>query len=226
MTQPSGGFAVSADTVPVVAPINVGVSPSPFNDPGSWDSITVGGLGGQGVTLTNVKIQLRQARRHFSWQYKKGPGTRGDVNTYRGTHTNSFQLLIWVWTDTQWAALQSFVACFNYNDNNLSTSTGEPNVNPVDISHPSLDYLNIHQVICEWIEAPEVDQDRSGWAKVTFGLHEFLPVVPSQNVTSTPKGAQSPIVVINRLGGSVGRTLQSEQNAISALAPSLPTTLP
>jgi hypothetical protein len=230
VTQPSTqqDFSVSADAVPTGSYLTVlGVSPSPFSDPNSWDSITVGGATGTPFTMSGVKIQFRGAKRHFAWQFKKGPGVRGDVNTFRGTHTNPFTLTVWVWSGgivndagtqiyalDQWNALQQFVSCFQYNDNNLSTATGEPNVNPVDISHPALDYLNIHQVVCEWIGAPEVDQDHSGWVKLEIGLHEFLPVVPSQNVTSTPTHSNTPIVILNRGGGTTGQAIQTHEQDI------------
>lgn len=217
MTQPAD-FSVSADNTAAPQTLTVlGQTVSPFNDPVSWDSITVGNSQGS-FTLANVKIQLRGAKRHFAWQFKKGPGVRGDVNTFRGTHTNSFTLTIWVWTDTQWDQLQQFVSAFNYNDNALNAATGEPNANPVDISYPPLDYLNIHQVLCEWIESPEIDQDHSGWAKCNFGLHEFLPVVPNQNVTNTPIATQVPIIILNRSGGTTGSAITSQTNAINALA--------
>lgn len=228
MTQSTSGFSVSADTVPTPqtsqALAVIGNAVSPFNDPASWDSITIGGSGQTPYTLNGVKIQFKGAHRHFSWQNKKGPGTRGDVNTFRGTHTNPFQLIIWVWTDAQWDALQVFLSAFNYNDNTIDPATGEPNVAPVDMFHPALSFLNISQVYCERIETPEIDQDRTGWVKVVIHLHEFLLPV-AKNVTATPSTSAGSIVVLNRAGGSTGATIATQQQAIQDLAPSLPTTL-
>ena len=155
--------------------------PSPFRFPAIWDSLSLGG----GAFTWSGRVDFVGAKRAFSWQHKSGPGVKGTVDTFRATHTHPFQMRLYVWTDAQWELLPGLLAFFQYDGTKLG-SDGLPMVAPVDIYHPALSYLDISQVLCEEILAPEVDKERSGAIWLPFRLHEFLPAIPAVNVTKTP----------------------------------------
>ncbi len=191
---------------------------SPFRFPLIWDSLSLGG----GAFTWSGKIQFHGAKRSYNWQVKTPPGVQGEVYTYRGLHTHPFRMRIEVWTDAQWALLPGLLAFFSYD-----ALKPNPNgsANPVDIYHPALAAIDISQVLCVDIVAPEVDQERSGSVWWEFVLREFRPA-PATNVTSTPAATQVPLVVLNATGGSTGQTIATESAAINTEAASLPATLP
>jgi hypothetical protein len=191
---------------------------SPFQFPILWDELLVGT---QPNTFTwSGRVDFRGARRHFSWQHKQGPGVKGTVNTFRGTHTHPFEMIVWVWTDEQWRLLPQLLAFFDY-DGTKTGPDGLPMVFPVDIYHPALSFLGIGQVLCEWIESPDVDKERSGHALVKFGLHEYLPEIATTNVTVTPAQTQTPIGVNSEItagSANVSAVLPSREAANKAMA--------
>ena len=189
--------------------------PSPFKFPSIWDSVSFGG----GVYTWSGKIQFRQARRHFSWQHKSGPGKKGTLDTYRGTHTRAFEMILFVWTEDQWNLLPGLLQFFNYDGSKLGPD-GAPLVDPIDIYHPALSFIDIHQVLCEWIEAPEIRQEREGDAIVKFGLHEYLPPLPV-NVTKTPIGVSVPTAFINNQNEGLSGKIADQQTAIDNLGTQL-----
>lgn len=190
---------------------------SPFKYPVIWDSISLGG----GAFTWNGRVQFKGAKRSYNWQVKTPPGVQGEVYTYRGLHTHPFRMLIEVWTDDQWQMLPDLLSFFTYD-----ATKPNPNgpANPVDIYHPTLSLVDISQVLCLDIVAPEVDQEHSGAAWIEFVLREYRPAVISTNVTATPAATQVPIVVLNQSGGSLGQKIQTQTQAVEALANDLPTT--
>lgn len=191
---------------------------SPFTFPVIWDSVSFGG----GAFTWSGKVQFIGARRSYNWQIKTPPGIQGEVYTYRGLHTHPFKMRLEVWTEPQWQLLPGLLAFFTYD-----ALKPNPNgsANPVDIYHPALSAIDISQVLCLDVEAPEVDQERSGAAWWTFVLREFRPAPPA-NVTNTPQATQVPLVVLNTTGGTTGATISEQKAAIQSEAASLPTTLP
>lgn len=193
--------------------------PSPFRFPAIWDSVSFGG----GAFTWSGKIEFRGAARSYNWQVKEPPGVQGEVYTYRGLRTKPFRMRLEVWTDAQWQLLPGLLAFFDYDN------AGKPNpngsANPFDIYHPALSALNISQVLCLDVEAPEVDQERTGAVWWTFVLREYRPA-PTVNVTNTPTAVQTPIVVLNAQGGSLGQKITTEDTAVQNEGQNLPATLP
>ena len=179
---------------------------SPFKFPSIWDSFSLGG----GAFAWSGRIEFRGALRSYNWQVKNPPGIQGEVYTYRGLHTKPFKMRLEVWTDDQWQLLPGLLAFFSYD-----ATKPNPNgsANPVDIYHPALSAIDITQVLCIDIVAPEVDQDRTGAAWWEFVLREYRPA-PAVNVTHTPTATQTPIVVLNASGGSTGQQIATQQQAI------------
>lgn len=183
-------------------------NPSPFLFPDQWDAVSFA----HGAFTWKGKVQFRNAKRSFNWQIKTPPGLQGEVYTYRGVRTRPFQMRLQCWTDAQWQLLPDLVAFFNYN---VTLSTPVNPAAPIDIYHPALAVIGISQVLCEDIDAPEVEQERGGEAWITFALREFKPTTPL-NVTNTPLATQVPIVVLNAAGGSTGATIAQQQSDIQA----------
>ncbi len=190
--------------------------PSPFRFPAIWDSLSLGG----GAFTWSGRVDFVGARRAFDWQFKKPPGVKGDINTFRGTHCNSFQMRIYVWTEAQWELLPGLLSYFQYDGSKLGPD-GLPLVNAVDIYHPALSYLDITQVICEEIFAPEVDKERSGAVWLAFKLHEYLPAIPTRNVTKTPTGAIASTPFVPNANAGVGAQIQTQQQSIENLSSQL-----
>jgi hypothetical protein len=116
---------------------------SPFRFPIIWDSLSLGG----GAFTWSGRVDFVGAARKFTWDHKNGPGVKGTVDTFRATHTHPFTMRIYVWTDAQWQLLPGLLSFFSYDGTKLGPD-GLPLVNPVDIYHPALSYLDIHQVLC------------------------------------------------------------------------------
>lgn len=193
-------------------------SVSPFAAPGSWDELVLGG----GDFSWKGRVDFVGAKRAFSWQHKVPPGVKGDVNTFRGTHCHSFTMRLYVWTDAQWQMLPDLLSFFQYDGTHLGAD-GTPLAYPCDIYHPALAYLDIHQVLCEEIHAPEVDKEHSGAVWLGFRLHEFLPQVAG-NVTTTPLRPQTPFLVKENAG--VPAQIKSQAGAVLDLAAQLSSSLP
>jgi hypothetical protein len=189
---------------------------SPFRFPTIWDSLSLGG----GAYTWHGPVKFRSARRNFDWQFKRAPGVKGDTNTFRGTHAHPFEMIVRVWTDAMWSELPNLLSFFNY-DGTKTGPDGLPLVSPIDIYHPALSFVNIGQVLCEWIEVPEFREEREGDVLVRFGLHEYLPAIATTNVTTTPAATQTPIGVNSEITAGSATTsavLPSQKAAIASEA--------
>lgn len=164
-----------ADLIDAVTAI-FGDTPSPFIDPKSWDTITVAG-----VTFT-TKLQIRNAGRAYKWQIKNPAGVDGSIETYRGKLAAKFEIDFYIWTQDLYQQWLNFSKNFIYK--NAQTITG------IDISHPTLQNVGIHQVICEELGALELVSDNELMWKATVKLREFFPA-PKINVTTTPPGSKN-----------------------------------
>jgi hypothetical protein len=185
--------------------------PSPFRFPAIWDSLTLGG----GAFTWSGRVDFVGAKRKFSWQHKSGPGVKGTVDTFRATHTNPFMMRIYVWTDAQWSLLPGLLEFFKYDGTKVGPD-GEPLVTPVDIYHPQLTYLDIFQVLCEEILAPEVDKERTGAVWLPFRLHEFLPPIPAINATTTP--VQTSVGISSQVTAGAAAASVALKNSAEAVA--------
>lgn len=205
---------------PIQAAASLLGGPSPFSFPAIWDSVSFG----LGSFTWSGKIEFRGARRHFSWQHKKGPGRKGSVSTFRGTHPNAFEMILYITDDSQWSLLPGLMQFFQYDETKLGPD-GLPLVIPIDIDHPALQFVGIHQVVCEWIEAPFVRQEREGDAIMRFGLHEYLLALP-QNVTTTPIAVSVPTPFINNANQGISGNIANQATAIQVEGGTLGSTLP
>lgn len=194
--------------------------PSPFRFAAIWDSISFG----LGAFTWSGKIEVRGARRMFSWQHKKGPGRKGASSTFRGTEPRPFELVLYIEDDNQWSLLPGLLQFFNYDETKLGPD-GLPLVQPIDVDYPPLQFIGIHQVICQWIEAPFIRQEREGDVVIRFGLHEFLLPLP-QNVTQTPIAVGVPTPFINNANQGLSGQISDQVTAIQVEGGTLGSTLP
>jgi hypothetical protein len=196
-------------------------SDSPFSNPQPWDALVLG----SGPTFTWLgPVDFRGAKRSFSWQYKYPKGIKGDVNTFRGTHCQSFMMRVHVWSASQWGQLPQLLSYFNYDGTKLGPD-GTPLANPVNMFHPALALIGITQVICEEIHAFEIDKEHSGRGWQDFKLHEFLPEVSAINATKTPLAA-TPFLVSETAGVAAAIATQSQETLNLAQQLGTPGSLP
>jgi hypothetical protein len=193
-----------------------GVAVSPFMFPRSWDSIQIGGAGG---LSWQGRVDFVGLKRSFDWQFKRPPALKGDINTFRGTHCHSFTMKVRVWTDVQWLQLPQLLSYFQYDGTKFGPD-GQPFANPVDIYHPALAFLDISQVLCEEIFAPEIDKEHAGDAWCNFRLHEFLPAV-NVNGTKTPVATSGSTPFVTNAYEGVRDKIQTKQQEIDNLASQL-----
>jgi hypothetical protein len=148
----------------------------PFGDPKLWDTIKVGGQTWYGL------FKIQGAGRLYKWDTKDAAGVEGASQTYRGKKPKRFRITFYIWTDdfwTQWQ--QGFAENFKY-------SGLKGDVKPVEIFHPSLDAIDVSQVICIDLGAVERVSDDGMWAAVVE-LEEFFPQTIG-NATTSPTAAK------------------------------------
>ena len=171
------GTAVPIAT-PELAPsftVPFGGSPSPWAQPGIWDTLFVSGVPWQG------RIRIRGAQRSYKWDVKAAPGIEGFNQTYRGKPHKNFYIDFDIWTDSMyvyWAS--TYQLLFQY-----SGVAGI--VSPVKVYHPSLTNLGITAIVADHIGAVEQVSDDMLF-RVSVEVHEFYPalLVPA---TTTPAAA-------------------------------------
>jgi hypothetical protein len=188
---------------------------SPFKFPILWDSLSLGG----GAFTWRGKLEIRGAKRWYKWQQKNAPGKKGADQTFRARWPQPFQIRLFVWTHDDWGPLLELLDWFNYDATKLGPTGTD--VKPIDIYHPQLSIVDISQVVCDWVQAPEVEQERSGWAIATIQLREFAPAVnaPVVSPKSTGKPAATPFLVDS--GAGVQAQIQTQSTGILDLSSQL-----
>lgn len=192
------------------APIQVGDLTSPWVDPKSWDTITVGALSWYG------KFEIHRARRLYDWDVKRGPGLEGATQTYRGKKPQAFEIAFYIWTDLMWTNWKAFSLQFQY-------SGIKGLVIPVDVVHPSLNQIGISQIQCDYLGVLERVGDDGMWT-VPVGIREYFPPLPL-NATTTPAGAAttSPVGTPGVVPNPAIAALQAKIAALQAQASALGT---
>lgn len=176
---------------------------SPWDSPGNWDSITIGGvvyglnspdsntpaqqsLGTQVVPIANSflpvggKVRIRGASRFYKFDIKNPPGSDGWTMTYRGIEPKDFYIDFFIWTGLQ----------YDYFVNNvipaITYSGTKKTVQPVIVQHPALDAVSIYAIIMREIGSVEpVNHDSADMYKCTLRVCEYLRP-PPVNTTATP----------------------------------------
>ena len=186
-----------------------GGSSSPWNVPGAWDSIQIGGViyGVSGPSTTSVitqevavgtaiqniptnqlapiggKVRIKGAERFYKIDVKDPQGSDGWTITYRGLRPKPFDIEFYIWTQAQYDYFTgSVLPAIQY-----SGTKGK--VQALQVYHPSLSVINISQVFVHKIGAIEqISEDLL--FKCTVNVSEYLNP-PPLNTTTTPLGAKA-----------------------------------
>lgn len=183
----------------------------PFDNPASWDVITVGNQ------VWTGKIEIRGSSRWYRWQKKVARGQEGATNTYQGDKPDPFEIEFFIWTAEQYTKWISFMPVFKY-------FGVKGDVVPIKVYHPALALVNITAIVCDRIGAVEPrGEDKLYSVKVR--VHEYVPAKPG-NATATPVAALPTTTVIPKkdvgAGASpVSAVLPTQQEAASNQAAAL-----
>ncbi len=183
------------------APIQQGDGTSPFEDPKSWDTITIQGLSWYG------KFEIRRGRRKYKWDVKDASGVEGATETYRGKRPEVFTIRFFVWTDLMWTNWKLFSLAFQY-------SGIKGIVIPVDVVHPALNAAGISQMVCDALGTLEKVSDDQMWA-VDVEVREYFPPL-LLNATTTPVGAAA-VSAATTPGVTVNPAIAALESKIAAL---------
>jgi hypothetical protein len=177
---------------------------SPFEDPKLWDTITIGGQDWYGL------FKIRGAARQYVWDTKDAPGVEGANQTYRGKRPKVFHIDFYIWTNDFWLQWEDFSQNFKY-------SGVKGDVQPVEIYHPSLDAIDISQILCRDLGALERVSDDGMWM-VSVEVEEFFPPLPV-NATESPTAAKvTPPALPGIPADPVAAQLQAQLAAQYAIA--------
>ncbi len=152
--------------------------PSPFDDPQTWDYLTVGGI------VWSSKVIIRRARRSYKWDVKNPAGQVGQNQTFRGNQYPAFELVFYFWDTDGWLKWQDFSKAFIID----ASKAGSPSSLAVGIYHPSLAVLGISAIVVDDIGVAERLSD-GGEYSATVTVREYKPVT-TKNATATPPGAK------------------------------------
>lgn len=160
---------------------------NPHLFPSEWNYVRIGG---QVVPLLCI---VSEAKKHNTWDVKRGKGSKGAQYSYTGLEPAHFTITFRLWQtpgvtspvggQDDFAVWDSIVSLLQY-DPTKQTITA------VEIYHPSLVSSNITSVITEDIGnvLPVDPENPNGEYRVTVGFIDYTPA-PPQNVTGNPNGS-------------------------------------
>jgi hypothetical protein len=108
------------------------------DNPNAWDQARVAGVVLPGTVIIDAKVGARV-------DHKPIPGTHGGKTTFLNYEAAKVTMTVTVWTADQLEALADFI----------TTVRPSTNIQPIDISHPSLAILSISSVKVIDISAPK-----------------------------------------------------------------------
>lgn len=146
----------------------------PYDDPGSWDTLY---LGGTWPGLATVKIKGGQ-----KIDRKSAKGSHGETITYQGRKASDIDITIRIWQSTpdEFSWLQEMIAL-------IEPIPGKKDPTPFDIYHPVCAIRHVTSVAIEEIDGPDWDGEK-GFMTISIKAIEYVPP-PPQPATVTPKGA-------------------------------------
>jgi len=161
------------------------------DDPGSWDTAVLGGVTLPGLArIDGLDLGAR-------WDIKEAPGTDGASETYQGYTPAPFNLVLRMWSRSQWLAFLPLAKRFR-------PKPGRASPEPVDVVHPELLVWGISRVIIRKIKPRKL----AGEYEVAFDLFEYFPQ-PKKPVTKT-------------VGGGIGATFTNALDGSAMSRPSAP----
>lgn len=169
---------------------------SPLLFPDLYDAIYIGGVRSPGI------CKVSGASRKHDWDVKRGPGTQGATETYRGKPpADGIKVTFTLWLQEHFDAWVAFQPLLEYDPTKAV-------VKAVDIFAPQLDELAIVSVVVTDIGQLEEDEPTK-W-KRTVSFLEYFPA-KKKNATSSPTSSTT-----NNTTGTSGTAAPSAQDAQQA----------
>ncbi len=152
------------------------MSASVFDDPQSFDTVTIGGIVCPGIVKG---VDAFKTKREFD--VKKGKGTFGSTITFVGRPPSTGSLTFQFWRKDQETAWIDFRQQFKFDPTKKT-------INAIDIYHPWLADIDMTSFVCEGIGS--VKHEGQMLYSITVDLLEYFPP-PNKNATGTPGGSTS-----------------------------------
>ena len=154
----------------------IGYSPPQFTaPPNTWDVVKISGQTCPGY------CEISGFERGWGWDVKKGKGAQGQSPTYTNKPECEGEITFFLWTAGHFTAWESFRPLFLYDPTKSTT------LQAVSISHPSLEDIGIHRVVCQKISP--IRHVGEGLFTCVVKLLEFSPPPPTSAVAS-PNGTK------------------------------------
>lgn len=147
-------------------------TPSPYERPSAWDTVTI--AGNLFLGLASIKGKTGN-----DVEKKKHKGRDGHRVTDKGAEASEFQIVFRYWDRATWASWCQVLAA-------IDPQRPVEQRTPVDVTHPALVQRRINRVYVKAISFPE--QGREGWT-VTVDVIQWLPPAEGRNgrsVTRSP----------------------------------------
>lgn len=157
----------------------------PLANPGAWDYVTIGDKASPGL------CEVGEFKRSHEWDIKKGKGTVGGDITFVGRPPAKGSIKFFLWDNgtlgsghNHFAEWDAFFPLLKYDPTKKS-------VQAVAIWHPSLDAIDVGQVVTETVGNP-VNEGGLGMGlySITVEFLEWFPPPPVSAV-STPTRADT-----------------------------------
>ena len=147
------------------------MSISPFVNSAAWDVIVIGG-----VTSPGLAEWSTVPKRAYTWDKKKGKGTKGETLTFVQIPASNGKVTFKLWTDEHFTAWDAFRPLFKYDPTKKT-------VEAIEIYHPCCAEIELHSVVTESLSATK--HEGKGLYTIEWEFSEYFPP-DKTSATSTP----------------------------------------
>ncbi len=145
---------------------------NPIDVPELWDVVFVGGAKSPGL----VKVNTDGLK--YNLDKKKGKGTQKRTVTFTGADGVDVKLKFRFWLSEHFDAWAQYQNLFEYDPS-------KKNDKAIDVTHPKLAFLGVHNFVTERIGPINEEGEGSGLFTVEVDLAEYAPP-PKKSAVSTP----------------------------------------
>lgn len=181
-------------------------TPSPYDAPGLWDTITINGVLFLG--LATIKGETGNAI-----DAKHAKGRDGGPITDSGAVAAEFQIVFRMWDRVTWASWDQVFAA-------IDPQRRVDKRNPMDVTHPALAQRGITRLYVKAVSFPE--PGNGGWtatAKVIQWLPSLTEPRTGGSVTRTPTGPDISANAVNFSGLESAPENQPDDPAVTDVGP-------
>jgi hypothetical protein len=147
---------------------------NPIDNPQSWDVIQIGQSTSPGVCI------VRECKRPFEFEVKKGKGSFGATVTFVGRPPAKVSIEFLLWEALHFTHWDNFRPLLKYDPTKKA-------VQAVDVYHPSFDDIDFRSVVVESIGS--IVHKGKGLYSITVEVLEYFPA-PKVSAVSTPTMSQ------------------------------------